>query len=826
MGGLRGLVPNRFSNAVKAIFGRVDPLESSQQVAPQPQNDVATYEKATITLGPRYNPDDLVGRKGLAIYAKMRLDEQVKAVMNFKRDAITARGWCFKYEDTSSLDEEERARRCYVFCEILKRMRGSFVDGLNLISTGRDFGLSLTEKIYSDVTIDGQTYVGLSELRGRDPSSFEFYTDDFGTLNRVVQVVPFRRVEVDMGRMIHYVHSPEFDPFYGRSDLREAYRAWYVKDRMVTLWVNYLERMAGGLIQAVRGPQSNMTAADIVALQEILKNAHGAMGVIMPFDTKLEVSTPPTTDAYEKACTYMDLSIAKALLVPNLLGVSHTGQTGSYSQSDTQLQAFFWTLNADATRMESVLNEQLIRDLGDQNFGDGEYPQFCFNPASMDQVMKLLEGWTKLITGKAVIPTEEDEAHIRKLLDMPKRDEESTPLVDPVTQQNQDMAQSAQDHHQQMAENQDARAQAEADRAAADAKRQQQMDQMQADMSAIKAAVSELQPRRESDAAGKDPGRVVPHRHGPKTATEAQMSRAEMRVNFAVIDRQQDRMAADLTGQVANFTARAVKKLLGTDEDLNKLIDTDTTDIAGVEFASFQKTKLKDMYRKSLASAWTLGGSLARNEIERARGQRLARMADLRDKAADFFETNAFRMAGNVSDGIRAIMQQELQNSVKMGRTAKDTRGVIWDRLVSRGLTNRESVLDTETDPEVVQTLKDLWGASEKQTAAYLDTLSRTNLFEAMNEARYAEFTDPELGGFVVALEYSAILDERTTEICQALNGNTWAEDSDVWDQYRPPNHYNCRSVLIPVTEVDGWDGRESPLPRVQPQQGFGGTLQ
>jgi SPP1 gp7 family putative phage head morphogenesis protein len=183
-------------------------------------------------------------------------------------------------------------------------------------------------------------------------------------------------------------------------------------------------------------------------------------------------------------------------------------------------------------------------------------------------------------------------------------------------------------------------------------------------------------------------------------------------------------------------------------------------------------------------------------------------------------------MAGNVSDGIKSVIQQELQNSVKFGTTPSQTRQNIWDRLVNRGFTNRESVLDTEEDPQVVQTLKDLWGASERQTAAYLDTLSRTNLFEAMNEARFAEFTDPELGGFVQALEYSAILDDRTTEICQALNGKTWSEDSDMWDKYRPPNHYNCRSVLIPITTVDGWDGVESPEPNVQPQKGFGATLQ
>ena len=115
---------------------------------------------------------------------------------------------------------------------------------------------------------------------------------------------------------------------------------------------------------------------------------------------------------------------------------------------------------------------------------------------------------------------------------------------------------------------------------------------------------------------------------------------------------------------------------------------------------------------------------------------------------------------------------------------------------------------------------------SEPQTAAYLDTLARTNLFEAMNEARFAEFTDPALGDFVVALEYSAILDDRTTLICEGLQGKTWAADSDLWNEFRPPNHFGCRSVLIPVTQLDGWDGVESPAPSVQPQVGFGGTLQ
>lgn len=823
---------NLFTRA-RALFAKVAPLESGKDVKPVRTDSVATYERSSISLGPRYTPDQLIRRNGIAIYEKMRVDEQVKAVMNFKRDAITARGWTFKYEEESGLSEDEQGKRKRVFTEIFTRMRGSFVDALNVIATGRDYGFSLTEKVYSDITIDGQTYLGLNMLMGRDPSTFEFWTDDFGVLERVEQVVPGKRLTVDMRRMIHYVHSPEFDRYYGRSDLREAYRAWFIKQRVGEFWTLYLERMAGGFLMMKKTADSSMTygSAEQDSLQQVLTNLHSSSGIIVPAGIEPELIQPASTDAFEKAMVFWDLAIAKALLVPNLLGISHTGQTGAFAQSQTQLEAFFWTLNADSERLEATINEQLVQDLGDQNFGDGDYPYFCFKPASIEHIKRVIDNWKTLVDAKSVITSEADEEHFRKLLDMPKRDEDTEPLIDPLAAQQEDRAAQGQEFDQDMRERQ----QAMAEKAANDAR----MAEMSRKLDAITTTLASLRPAGDAhhqpesagarlpadgSQAGKFNGAIP---HGPlRGCTRAQFDRAVQRVAFTVIESRQDKLAGELTGQVAQFVAKAAKKLLGTDEDLAKLIDNDPADIAGVEMNGAQKGKLKDLYRRSLSSAWTLGGSLARNEIERARGQRLVRMKDLRDTAADYFEVNGFRMAGNVSDGVRAIIQQELQNSVKFGRTPGDTRQVIWDRLVSRGFTSREAVRDTETDPAVMRTLNDLWGVSEPQTAAYLDTLSRTNLFEAMNEARYAEFTDPELGGFVVALQYSAILDDRTTDICEALDGKTWAEDSPMWDQFRPPNHYNCRSVLIPVTELDGWDGQESPQPSVQPAQGFGGTLQ
>lgn len=195
--------------------------------------------------------------------------------------------------------------------------------------------------------------------------------------------------------------------------------------------------------------------------------------------------------------------------------------------------------------------------------------------------------------------------------------------------------------------------------------------------------------------------------------------------------------------------------------------------------------------------------------------------AALREKAAGYIAANGFRMAENVSEATRAIIQAELLTGVKVGKRPAVVREAIWDALVRKGLTSRAASLGVETDEAVVGALNALWVDEEEDAAHYLDTLVRTNSFEAMNEARFEEFTDPALGGFVQALEYSAILDDNTTEICTHLDGRIYAAQSDVWDIYRPPNHYNCRSLLIPVTAIDGWDGVESDAPSVEPQAGF-----
>ena len=77
-------IPQPVEKAVNFPVGEVAWSESS------------LYSGVTV---PKYNPDDLIGLRGARIYKRMMQDEQVKAVVRFKRDAITGREWYFEFDE-------------------------------------------------------------------------------------------------------------------------------------------------------------------------------------------------------------------------------------------------------------------------------------------------------------------------------------------------------------------------------------------------------------------------------------------------------------------------------------------------------------------------------------------------------------------------------------------------------------------------------------------------------------------------------------------------------------------------------------------------------
>jgi SPP1 gp7 family putative phage head morphogenesis protein len=79
-----------------------------------------------------------------------------------------------------------------------------------------------------------------------------------------------------------------------------------------------------------------------------------------------------------------------------------------------------------------------------------------------------------------------------------------------------------------------------------------------------------------------------------------------------------------------------------------------------------------------------------------------------------------------------------------------------------------------------------------------------------------------EVGDFVQYVQYSAILDDRTTDRCARLNGTIMRKDGN-FEKIEPPLHYNCRSVILPITEEDVKE--QKALSEVTPNQQINNIL-
>jgi SPP1 gp7 family putative phage head morphogenesis protein len=121
-----------------------------------------------------------------------------------------------------------------------------------------------------------------------------------------------------------------------------------------------------------------------------------------------------------------------------------------------------------------------------------------------------------------------------------------------------------------------------------------------------------------------------------------------------------------------------------------------------------------------------------------------------------------------------------------------------WSYNVTKnaGVTLREAIRDGKPLSAVIDFLDDQ-GIQESMVS--LERFSRTKITDVMNRGRLAFFND---SGVVAAYQYSAILDDRTTEICSGLDGKIFKAGSEPV----PPMHFNCRSLLIPITKFEDYE--------------------
>ena len=114
------------------------------------------------------------------------------------------------------------------------------------------------------------------------------------------------------------------------------------------------------------------------------------------------------------------------------------------------------------------------------------------------------------------------------------------------------------------------------------------------------------------------------------------------------------------------------------------------------------------------------------------------------------------------------------------------------------------SMLEGATLQERMKALRESSAELSRMSNARIETIARTEITRADSMGRLISM---KANDEVIGVEFSAIMDDRTTEICTERNGLVMRLDDPRLPENTPPMHPRCRSLLLSLTVYDYPDG-------------------
>ena len=684
-----------------------------------------------------FNPSVFIARRGLATIDEMRRDDQVKAAIMFKKHAVLSTGWEIVSPEDQPEDWEVTAFVRYV----LDALEGDLTSCLLEILTALDYGYSVTEKIWAPIEEgrwDGK--IGLVALKTRKPHSFEFDSDKFGNLkpDGVLQQQSGKGVaRLPRDKFVIYSHAKEFGNWYGTSDLEAAYRAWWTKKSTYKWLAMLLERFGIPPIFVLYDPE-RYSGPDVEKLKTITKTIQAATGGVIPRATKdsIEMWAPELADQAAKvfipALQMMNTDIARAVLMPGLLGLTPQLGVGSLARSKTEFNVFELVINfLREVVQERIVMDQIIRPIVDLNYASiDKYPRFSLLTLQSEARFEMFKAWGELVGKKIVIATDEDERLIRADMNMPERDFDAA--VD----------------REQPGDEPDPKSDDEPD---------------------DEPGVVEDDP---DDGGNAPPPRQSDNIHAHVAPVSRKPNRFEKRVDFAAIERTLDSIQEDAEVELVPLFEKLRDRVIA---DVSKNFDND---IAFAEqFGIGEIPQIEIGIGRFMREAQQSGVASIRDEMPK----QFADFPNLIAKdAVNFLALKRFFVTGVTQKRIEEEARGILVRSIESGALAAATTAEL-----------RELFTPYVGDPARVVSGKVV-------TPHRLQTIIRTNTTDAFNRGRIVQAK--RAGDLLTGFEYSAIVDSRVTEVCRFLDGRVFRRDDPALDQLKPPRHFNCRSLLVPIT--------------------------
>jgi hypothetical protein len=394
--------------------------------------------------------------RSIEIYDKMRrTDDQVLSVLRavtlpIRRTAWRVDGTGCKASVTQLIADDLGLP--IVGKSSKKRVRNggrfNFDEHLRLALLKLPFGHSFFEQVYT--YDEASELYHLAKLAWRPPRTIEFVNvasdgglisiQQHGTVGGLSEPIPVRN-------LVAHVNDQEGGNWLGQSLLRSAYKFWLLKESGLRVQAQTNERNGMGVnIYKSKPISDNPTDEELKREREERREGLKAARALRAGTTTgvaiiggSELSTQGVDGKLpdpEKALTRYDDGIARSVLA-HFLTLGGDGATGSYALGDTLAEFFTASLQAVANEIADVVNQHVVEDLVDANWGPEEpAPRIVFDEigskASIDA-----PGLQSLLQAGGLRMDDPTEEWIRNRFGMPPRDpktERETPATAPPTE--------------------------------------------------------------------------------------------------------------------------------------------------------------------------------------------------------------------------------------------------------------------------------------------------------------------------------------------------------------------------------------------------------
>ena len=290
---------------------------------------------------------------------------------------------------------------------MFKDMEIEVIDIVRYILSGVLYGFSANELMFNVNEEQKLTVTNVIPINQSTLENKPFNFNDDGEVVSIHQTPPNdKAIDIPMEKILLYSYDKSFDNPYGRGVLRQLKPIIKEKDDLNNWLMTDSKRHASPLLV---GKSDNPSSREgmLDAFDDI--NA-GATGITVGLDEVIEsVGGNGSADDYKTVIQMKDNQILRLFFIPDLLMSSNT--TGSYAQSNTQLNFLYIIYNGILEDIANTIQRQIINPIVRFNYGDNvKAPIFSFDKFDNMDYKTIFEIINGLI-GNGTISSDDGAVH-------------------------------------------------------------------------------------------------------------------------------------------------------------------------------------------------------------------------------------------------------------------------------------------------------------------------------------------------------------------------------------------------------------------------------